>query len=145
MSKGSRGDYRSIPLEQWVDTLGISGARFISLQYGIQSSDIPENINLVNDTSFDPLEDLDKACAQVAAMDLIISIDNSIVHFAGAMGIETWVLLPKSPDWRWQAECTNSYWYDSVRLYRQENPRTWTDCLEIVNQDLKKWVKSNSS
>lgn len=145
ISKGNRGKYRSIPLEKWADILNVQGIRFISLQYGIHDNDIPSSVNLLNDTSVDPLNNLDLACAQIAAMDLVISIDNSTVHFASAMGVEVWALLPKSADWRWQAQGDKSYWYESLRLYRQNDPRNWQQGIEEIKQDLVKWVKNKAS
>ncbi len=62
---------------------------------------------------------LDPFTAQIAAMDLVISVDNSTVHFAGAIGKPCWVLLPLNSDWRWLVDRTKSIWYDSLDCPQQ--------------------------
>jgi len=69
-------------------------------------------------------------------MDLIISVDTSIVHLAGAMGKKCWVLLPYSPDWRWMLDTGQSPWYPSLRLYRQKTKGIWDDALRQVSTEL---------
>ena len=69
-------------------------------------------------------------------MDLVISVDTSIAHLGGALGKETWVLLPVSPDWRWMLDRDDSPWYSSVKLYRQKNAGDWREVLERVSADL---------
>ena len=71
-------------------------------------------------------------------IDLVISVDTSIVHLAGAMAIPTWVLLPFTPDWRWQAKRNDSPWYnDNMKLYRQLKPSDWRDVILQISQDLQ--------
>lgn len=60
------------------------------------------------------------------AMDLVISIDNSTVHFAGALGINTFVMLPFNQDWRWAEDRSDSYWYPNMmQLFRQQTDGDW--------------------
>ncbi len=74
---------------------------------------------IVVDRSVDQFVSIDRFAAQIAAMDLVITIDNSTAHLAGALGIPTWVLLPFAPDWRWQLDRDDSPWYPAMRLFRQ--------------------------
>jgi ADP-heptose:LPS heptosyltransferase len=69
-------------------------------------------------------------------MDVVISIDTSAAHLAGAMGKPTWVLLPHLPDWRWLLDRSDSPWYPSMLLYRQEQIGVWDPVLQRVAQDL---------
>ncbi len=62
-------------------------------------------------------------------LDLIITIDTSIAHLAGALGRSTWVALPHVPDWRWRLDRTDSDWYPTLRLFRQSAPNDWEDVL----------------
>jgi ADP-heptose:LPS heptosyltransferase len=69
-------------------------------------------------------------------MDLVISIDTSAAHLSGAMGKPTWVLLPHLPDWRWLLDRSDSPWYPSMRLYRQEDAGVWDSVLQTVTDEL---------
>ena len=70
-------------------------------------------------------------------MDLVISIDNSTVHMAGALDVPVWVLLPFVPDWRWMLGRPDSPWYPSVRLFRQPAAGVWVSVIENVARELK--------
>lgn len=73
----------------------------------------------------------------VAGLDLVICVDTSVAHLAGAMGKSCWVLLPATDtDWRWLRERVDSPWYDSLKLYRQTRPGDWSDVLDAVRRDL---------
>jgi len=132
---------RSTPLSLWASVLK-SDANFINLQYGDyieEINQVEESIGVsINDwADADPLKDLDNFAAQIAALDLIISIDNSTVHFAGALGTPVWVLLPYAAEWRWFLNRDDSPWYPSVRLFRQKNLDDWESIFEEVINSLK--------
>lgn len=74
-------------------------------------------------------------------MDLIISVDTSVAHLAGAMGVPTWILIPYSPDVRWMINRSDSIWYPHVTLYRQQKPGDWTSAVTHMNQELLKKVQ----
>lgn len=121
---------RSIDLPLMKPILETPDCAFISLQYGDVSRDLErlrdETGHEIHwDRDIDPLHYLDPFAAQVAAMDLIISVDNSTVHFAGALGVPCWVMLPVNSDWRWLAERTSSIWYDSLELFRLQPGDGW--------------------
>jgi ADP-heptose:LPS heptosyltransferase len=81
-------------------------------------------------------EDFADTAAVVAMLDLLISVDTSVAHLAGAMGKAVALLVPFSPDWRWQLDRTNSRWYPSMRLFRQAAPTDWEGVIERVSQEL---------
>lgn len=125
---------RTMDLASWRPVLETAGARFIDLQYGEHDDEravVKERHGL---TPFRPAEveatsDLDGFAAQVAALDLVISIDNTTVHFAGALGVPVWTLIPRAPSWRWFLERDDSPWYPTMRLIRQGDDEQWDSVL----------------
>ena len=85
----------------------------------------------------DRLQDFSDTAAAIAAMDLVISVDTSVAHLAGAMGKPVWILLPRHADWRWLRERTDSPWYASARLFRQRVFADWPGVIADVGQALK--------
>ena len=75
---------------------------------------------------------MDAFAAQIAAMDMIISVSNTTVHVAGALGVPTWVLLNTLPLCVWMAEGDGSPWYPSIRLFRQTEAGEWADVIGRV-------------
>lgn len=70
-------------------------------------------------------------------MDLVITIDTSVAHLAGAMGKPVWILLPYSADWRWLLDRTDSPWYPSARLFRQREIGNWAAHIEEVKNEVR--------
>ncbi|MEJ6021455.1 tetratricopeptide repeat protein [Ramlibacter sp. PS4R-6] len=83
------------------------------------------------------LVDFDDTAALVQALDLVISVDTSVAHLAGALGRPLWVLLPRCPDWRWMLGRSDSPWYPSARLFRQSAPQNWTPVLAAARSALQ--------
>ncbi|WP_127476410.1 tetratricopeptide repeat protein [Sulfurivermis fontis] len=114
---------RSLELTALSPLFKLPGATFISLQYGDIAAEVAvSGLPLQVFEQIDPLHDMDGFAAALKALDLVISVDNSTVHLAGALGVETWVLLPLAADWRWFARETDSLWYRSLRLFRPKVP-----------------------
>ncbi|MBF0589666.1 MAG: hypothetical protein HQL53_11110 [Magnetococcales bacterium] len=65
-------------------------------------------------------------------LDLVISVDTSVAHLAGAMGKPVWTLLPFAPDWRWMLNRKDSPWYPSMQLFRQTELDNWSSVIEWV-------------
>lgn len=86
------------------------------------------------------IEDFTDTAALCELMDIVISVDTSVAHLAGALGKPTWLLLPYRPDWRWLLDRDDSPWYPSAKLYRQEIIGGWNGVLEKVKSDLVKIV-----
>jgi ADP-heptose:LPS heptosyltransferase len=82
------------------------------------------------------LGDFSDTAAAMMHLDLVISVDTSVAHLAGALGRPCWVLLPYAPDWRWLLERTDSPWYPTARLFRQPQPGDWATPLEQVARQL---------
>ncbi len=84
-----------------------------------------------------PLEDFTDTAAVCDLMDLIITVDTSVAHLAGALGKPTWTLLSHVPDWRWFLDRTDTPWYPSMTLYRQDPSRCWDEVLKNIEADLQ--------
>ena len=80
---------------------------------------------------------LDDTAALIAELDLIISVDTSIVHIAGALARPCWVLLPFAPDWRWLLGRDDSPWYPTLKLFRQPAMRDWESVVAQVAAQLR--------
>lgn len=125
---------RSIPLGEWGPLFQVPGVRFFNLQHGPAAEEGAVardrfGVTLDDGTDCDPLKDLDEFCAKVAALDLIISADNSTVHLAAAVGRPVWTLLPFSADWRWMLERESTPWYPTMRLLRCRSAGDWADVM----------------
>ena len=134
---------RSIALTAWAPILAQREFGFVNLQYGDCRADLASvrrdiGVEVFHDDRVDPLRSLDDFAAQTAAMDLVISIDNSTVHMAGALNIPVWALLPAVPDWRWMLGRIDSPWYSSVRLFRQPAAGDWTAVIDLVARELRR-------
>jgi len=137
----SQAHKRSTTLDQWQAILRTSGIQWINLQYGSPAQEINDvheqfGITIHDWEDADPLTDLDNFAAQIAALDLVISVDNSTVHMTGALGVPVWVLQPYSADWRWLLEREDSHWYPSVRQIRQPARGNWASVLRNAEQQL---------
>jgi tetratricopeptide (TPR) repeat protein len=82
------------------------------------------------------LRDFRDTAALFEALDLVITVDTSVAHLAGALGRPVWILLPHAPDWRWMLDRADSPWYPTARLYRQGPDRSWGPVLARVRADL---------
>lgn len=132
---------RAIPLRQWGQLLRMPGVHFVNLQYGNRQEEIEqvsrrEGITLHDWSDCDPLTDLENFAAEIAELDLVISIDNATVHFAGGLGTPTWSLLTKLADWRWFHDNESTPWYESLRIFRQETQGEWEPVLLRVAEEL---------
>ncbi len=110
---------RSIPLELWGPILEVPDVRFINIQYGSAAADSIAaqhrfGIALDDGSDCNPLHDLDDFAAKLAALDLIITVDNSTAHLAAAVGRPVWTLLQFAADWRWMLERDSIPWYPSM-------------------------------
>lgn len=131
---------RSVTLEQ-LAPLGASGASFLSIQKGPASSQAntpPQGMRMVSLS--DEIRDFDDTAAILHLADLLISVDSSPVHLAGAMGRPVWVLLPFVPDWRWLLGRDDSPWYPGMRLFRQQARAQWTPVIERMAGELVQFV-----
>ncbi len=136
-SHGHRNDHnRSIPLLMLSRILDV-GARFVSLQKDPRATDqavLRERTDIVDLTAH--LTDFSETAALLSCLDLVITVDTSVAHLAGALGRPTWLLLPYTPDYRWLLGRDDSPWYPTMRLFRQTATRDYTSVLERMRTEL---------
>jgi hypothetical protein len=107
----------------------IPDVTFVDLQLG------PTRLGLDDLTPW--MTDYAETAALITNLDLVISVDTSVAHLAGALGKPVWILLPHAPDWRWQLGRSDSPWYQSARLFRQSAPGDWPGVLANVFDALR--------
>ena len=130
---------RSITLETLLPLLRLTNVDFYALQVGERSDDIRSS-GLENDLiDLSPhLGDFADTAAALSQLDLLISVDTSVAHVAGAINRPAWILIPFAPDWRWGREGQETVWYPSLTLWRQESAGAWPPVIEAMASALTK-------
>jgi hypothetical protein len=135
---------RSIALQEFA-ALAAPGVQFVSLQPQVRESDRAAFRHWPGLHDAGPLlRDFGATAGLLDALDLVITVDTSVAHLAGALGRPAWILLPHAPDWRWMLERSDSPWYPSARLYRQPAPGDWASVLARVRRDLEAWARGRA-
>ena len=132
---------RSMSFAQWLPLLDIDGVQFFALQKGARETEadsMAAGKALTNLAS--ELHDFGDTAAVIAQLDLVISVDTSVVHLTGALGKPVWVLLSEPADWRWLTEREDSPWYPTARLFRQKRRGDWDEVIVRVKEALREWV-----
>ena len=133
---------RSIRLSSLLSLLDIN-ATFVSLQKDVRAGDAAV-LKARRDLHHfgDELKDFSDTAALISNLDLVISVDTSVVHLAGALAKPVWVLLPFIPDWRWLLDREDSPWYPTARLFRQDDSRAWDNVITSVHAALHDYLRS---
>src|SRR3984885_9870488 len=141
-SPTNRNDHnRSIRLSALLPLLD-SDATYVGLQQDVRPSDaavLHERSDLLD--FGDELKTFSDTAALVSNLDLVISVDTSVAHLAGALGKPVWLLLPFIPDWRWLLDRDDSPWYPTARLFRQDDTREWDNVITRVHAALHDFVR----
>jgi tetratricopeptide (TPR) repeat protein len=129
---------RSIAAAAVLPDLVMPGVRLFSLQKDPRDQDITTLEAMAADvTDLAPsLNDFSDTAAALEALDLVIAVDTSTAHLAGALGRPVWLMLPFALDWRWLRDREDSPWYPTMRLFRQSTPRVWTDVIGRIRTEL---------
>lgn len=130
---------RSLQLRQLVEICRPFTKHLVSLQKGQQSSELAATgLEIVDVAPL--LEDFATTAGVLHYLDLVITVDTSVAHLAGAMGKPVWIMLPFDPDWRWQLERRDVPWYPTAKLYRQPSPGDWDTVIATVGHDLARFI-----
>lgn len=133
---------RSCGLTPLLPLLEVEGVAFYSLQKGER---VTERVGIEQIIPLDEqLQDFADTAKAIAQLDLVITIDTSVAHLAGALGKPVWVLLCYSPDWRWLLNREDSPWYPTMRLFRQTQPGDWQGSCDRVKTALQALVETSS-
>lgn len=132
----ARAVKKSMTLEDLAPLADVAGATFVSvLNWPLAQGSSPF-VARVKDVSAQ-LNSFDDTAALIEQLDLVITVDTSVAHMAGALGKETWVMLHDFPDCRWEMHASHSYWYRDMRLFRQRTPGDWAPVVRAIVQALR--------
>ncbi len=136
-------DNRPCPIRHFLPLLELKGLSLYGLQKGnavSELTELPPHITITN--LGDEFEDFSDTAAVIDSLDLLISIDTSVAHLAGAMGKPVWTLLPFAPDWRWLLNHEGNPWYPSMKLFRQPAPGDWESVICRVTGELGRLMRN---
>ena len=133
--KCTEDQIRSMPLSCFEPLLDLEGLQFFSLQLGPAAAQLAAIQKPITDLRH-AINDLADTAALMTHLDMIMTVDTSMAHLAGALAKPTWVLLPSAPDWRWLMDREDSPWYPTVRLFRQPTFGDWTSVIARVRHEL---------
>jgi tetratricopeptide (TPR) repeat protein/glycosyltransferase involved in cell wall biosynthesis len=143
--KRRKDNQRSCNLSDFIQFLDVPGIAFYSLQKNLSECDRTLlHQHLVPDLSPHLIDFADTASA-ISQLDLVITVDTSVAHLAGALGKPVWVLLSFAPDWRWLLEREDNPWYPTARLFRQSQPESWQELFDDVHAALSLFAIANSA
>jgi tetratricopeptide (TPR) repeat protein len=128
---------RSISLAALAPLARAAGVHFYSLQVGgaaAQATTPPAGMRLIDHTA--RIADFSDTAALASLLDLLVTIDTSVAHLGGAMGLPTWVLVARAPDWRYHLARSDNPWYPTMRLFRQARDGDWSDAIEAASAAL---------
>lgn len=142
-----RGHERSLSLKQFAPIAALPNVRLLNLQYGNTAQERADcGFDIIHDDSVDPWHDMQGHIDQIAACDVVITIDNTTAHAAGALGKPTWTLLPREPYWRcWHLDKPSTPWYPTMRVFYQGEDRSYAPLIADITTALQKLIGGDRS
>jgi Flp pilus assembly protein TadD len=134
---------RSALLADFMPLANVAGIALLALQKGPKTGQAGEYYGrapLINIGA--EIDDYDDTMAILENLDLLVTVDTSVAHLAGAMGRPVWVMLPRAPDWRWLLGRSDTPWYPTMRLFRQQTARRWDDVVKAIANELAGYARS---
>jgi ADP-heptose:LPS heptosyltransferase len=135
---------RSLPLETFAPIANFQNFSLLSLQKGFGSEQLPtcsfRDRFVTCQDQVNEAWDFLETTAIIANCDLVITSDTSVAHLAGGMGKTIWLLLQRVPDWRWGMESDTTFWYPTMRLFRQKELGNWAEVVERVAAELQSHI-----
>jgi tetratricopeptide (TPR) repeat protein len=130
-----RARKKSLNLAQLAPLFAVPGVSWVGLQTW-EAAQEARQAGLPLLDVHQQLQDFSDTAALMANLDLIISVDTSVAHLAGAMGKPVWVPLPWAADWRWGCDTPRCRWYPQAELFRQPEPGAWQPVVEHMTAAL---------
>jgi tetratricopeptide (TPR) repeat protein/glycosyltransferase involved in cell wall biosynthesis len=143
-----RDDDRSCRISDFLPLFSIEGAKIYILQKGAateQTNDIVNPYVDLNQFGFDEKLPFSDSAAIIENLDLVVTVDTSITHLAGAMNKPVWALLSYIPDWRWMLGREDTPWYPSMRLIRQTKNGDWKQVFQFVREEIIKKINGSKA
>lgn len=135
--------FRTVRLKQLEPLLNTPGISWVSLQKGSGAEQIvSEGLSGKIVNLMDEVEDFADTAAIMAGLDLVVSVDTSVPHLAGAMGVPVWLLDRFDTDWRWLLDRADSPWYPTMRIFRQTSFGDWPSAMDAAAAALAEWVSN---
>jgi tetratricopeptide (TPR) repeat protein len=122
---------RSLTADELAPLLAVEGASFVSLQLGASPQSLPGAVDAMGEVT-----DFADTASVIDALDLVITVDTSVAHLAGALGKPVWILSRYDGCWRWLRDRADTPWYPSARLFRQAEPRRWAPVIGEIAASL---------
>lgn len=144
--KHTQSARRSMPLEQLSPLFDLPGCEFVNLQYG----DVTDEVDAINAGLSSPIrifpkeeiEDFEELAGLVRNLDVVVSVQTSLVHLCGALGQPCLTMVPSIPEWRYGVSGPSMVWYRSVELVRQADPRSWAPVVAEVREILERGLEA---
>ena len=134
---------RSMPLAAFEDCFALPGIDWVIPQPEVREMDRPVLERHSHVLTFEgQLADFADTAALLEQLDLVISVDTSVAHLAGALARPAWILLPYFPDWRWMHDRADTPWYPGARLFRQPAAHDWPGVVELVRCELERLLST---
>jgi hypothetical protein len=130
--------HRSCSLAALAPLAKLTGIEWYSLQIGEGSEQVaasPFGMKIIDLTA--GINDFADTAALISCLDMVVSIDTSVAHLAGAMGKPVCLLVPFAADWRWLLQRSDSPWYPSMRVFRQEVSGCWAKPVELIAEEIQ--------
>src|SRR4029079_8781406 len=129
---------RSMSLTQMLPLFAQHGVNWFSLQGGHAAEQLhqPNVSGVIHDLS-PRLTDFADTASAISPLDLVVTVDSTVAHLAGAMGKPVWIMLPHRADWRWMTKRTDSPWYPTATLFRQPVPGDWASVVRAIRSRLQ--------
>jgi len=140
----ARDRHRSMPLGALAPLFQVHGVRWFSLQ---KAHATPTDKHLLERWHIEDLStnliNFEETAAAIEQLDVLVTVDTSVAHLAGALGKAVWLLLPVFPDFRWMEERADSPWYPTMRIFRQDRPGDWTAVVQDVASALARGLETS--
>ena len=143
---GKKNLKRDVPLKEITHSLSHFAGNNIEF-HSLQISPSQQDLTLLAESSIyyhhEYLDDFLETACLINELDLIISVDTSVAHLSGALGKETWILLPSPPDFMALIDSPCHPWYDNTKFIRQVTPKKWTSVMNQVSNKLNVWLNQD--
>ena len=138
--------FRNINLEEMLPIFSNSNCEFIDLQFGKFENDLAylrseHGINIISINEIDNYNNIDNLASLINCLDLVITIQNTNAHLAGALGKETWLMLAKNARWHWFTSEKKSIWYPAIKIFKQKKIGIWNSVINDISINLKSLKK----